>query len=151
MSITKKIDEDWKAAFKAGDPAKVALSSIRSEFKKAAIELGSNGRELDDAQAITVLGRMAKQRKESAEEYTKGAREDLAATELSELAVIQKYLPAQLSAEELRAMIAIAIKDSGATTVQHMGKVMKILSSQIKGKADGKQVKEMVEAALGAA
>lgn len=149
MSLTKQIDTDWKIAMKSGDPIKSALSQIRAEFKKAAIDSKLTGdRELDDVQAITVLGRMAKQRKESIEEYQKANREDLVSAESAELTAIQKYLPTQLSESEIVQAVLTAIKETSSVTVGDVGKVMRILAPKMKGKADGKKVRDLVEETL---
>jgi uncharacterized protein len=145
MTVVKEVYDAWKSALKKGDASKGTYSQIRAEFLKAGVALGGPLRELGDEDAITVLHRMAKQRKESVEEYRKGNRIDLVEAESAELAVIQRYLPTQLSPEELAKLIGDAVREVAPKTEGDAGKVMRILASQIKGKADGKQVMETVK------
>ena len=146
MSLLERIDADLKAALKSSD--KLRLSTVR--LLKAAVKNQQidKGRELSDEEILSVIGSMAKQRKESIEQFSKGGRTDLAEQEKSELAVLQSYLPAQLSPEELDRIIREAIQESGATDEKEIGKVMRVLMPKIKGLADGKEVNDRVRELL---
>ena len=135
-----------KSAMKARD--KERLSTIRlilAEFKRIEVD---ERIEVDDARALAVLDKMVKQRRDSAEQYTSAGREELAATENAEIAVIQEYLPAQLSEEELIAMVDAAIAASDATGMQAMGPVMGQLKPQLQGRADIGAVSQLVKSRL---
>ena len=142
MSIVDQLVEDMKAAMKSGDKVKLnTIRQLRAQLKDAQIALG---RELTDDDAISVLNNAAKKRKEAMEMYKQGGRTDLADKEAAELAVIQDYLPEQLSREELEKVIDEAIAKVNATTMQDMGKVMGVVMPQVRGRADGKQVQQIV-------
>ena len=147
MSLLRKLDDDLKSAMKASDSLKVSvLRMAKSSVKYRKIE---TGKEPSDDDIISVLSVMAKQRKESIEQFSKGGRPELAEKESMELAVIQGYLPEQLSPEELDKIIIGAIKESAAEGLKDIGKVMRIVMLMTKGAADGKlvnqKVKEMLE------
>jgi uncharacterized protein len=151
MGLYKDIGTAWKEAMKARDPKKDVLSSIRTEVTNKVINTRSDGAgEIDapDDVVLDVLGKMAKQRKESIEEYKKGGRQDLVDKESFELSVIESFLPQKMSADELNAAVKQAITDSGATSAKDMGKVMKVIMERVKGRADGKDVQTAVKAAL---
>ncbi|MGF1481317.1 MAG: GatB/YqeY domain-containing protein [Cyanophyceae cyanobacterium] len=150
MSLKEQITEDIKSAMKAKD--KVRLETVRS-IKKALlekeVELRPSGQaSLTEDQELELLAQQAKQRRESIEQYRQGGREDLAQREAQELAVIETYLPQQLSKEELNAVLDEIIASVGATSPKDMGKVMGPAMKQLKGKADGKQVQAMVKSKL---
>lgn len=150
MSLKQRIDEEIKAAMKSKD--KVRLETVRS-IKKVILEKevsvrASGAETLTPEQEIEVLVQLAKQRRESIEQYRKAGREDLAAKEAEELAIIEEYLPKQLSEEEISAIIDEIIAQVGATSAKDMGKVMGPAMQQLKGKADGKKVQEIVKAKL---
>lgn len=152
MSLQDQISEDWKAAMKARDPKKDALGLIRTELKNVAISTraaGDQGTSIGDDAAMEVLAKMAKQRRESIAEYQKGGREDLVAKESLELSVIETYLPAALSVDELAVLVEQAITATGASSMKDMGKLMGVLMPQIKGRADGKAVQDLVRQKLG--
>ncbi len=147
MSIVERIQADQKSALKAGEKERLsALRLLSSELGNRRIELGSD---LTDEDAIEVLMKALKQRRESEEQYAKGARPELAAREAAEAEVIRGYLPAQLSDEELNAMIDAAIAESGATTMKDMGAVMGRLMPKVKGRAEGAVVSARVKERLG--
>ena len=151
MSLYNDISAGWKEAMKARDPKKDALASIRSEVKKRAIDGRSEGGgEINpgDDLVLEVLGKMAKQRKESIEEYTKGDRADLAEKEQFELTVIESFLPKKLSQEEVASLVKEAIAEVGATSSKDLGKAMKAALAKVNGRADGKDVQNLVKAAL---
>ena len=146
MSLLKRLDEDLKAAMKRSDA--ISLSALR--MAKAAIKNVQidKGRELSDEEILSVLSSMAKQRRESIEQFSKGGREELAEKERQELAVLQSYMPAQLSPDEVEKLIVQAIQESSARSETDMGKVMKLLMPKIKGVADGKWVNNRVKELL---
>lgn len=146
MSLLKRIDEDLKAAMKSSDAIRLsALRMAKAAMKNLQIE---KSRELSDEEIIAVLSTMAKQRRESIDQFSKGGRKDLAEKEQMELSVLQSYMPAQLSPDELENLIAQAIQESSARSEADMGKVMKVLMPKIKGVADGKWVNTRVKELL---
>lgn len=150
MGLKDRIGEDIKAAMKAKD--KVRLETVRS-IKKVILEketsLRPSGQDaLTEEQEIEVLTSLAKQRKDAVEQYQNAGREDLAEKEAQELAIIEEYLPAQLSDAEVEAVIDQLIQASGASSVKDMGKVMGPAMKQLKGKADGAKVQSIVKAKL---
>ncbi|MDP2345226.1 MAG: GatB/YqeY domain-containing protein [Deltaproteobacteria bacterium] len=151
MSLIDDITAGWKEAMKARDPKKDALASIRAEVKKKGIDARTDGAgELvpTDELVLEVLAKMAKQRKESIEEYTKGDRQDLADKEIFELGVIESFLPKKLSSEEVAAMVKEAIAETGSTSAKDLGKAMKAAMTKVNGRADGKEIQNLVKAAL---
>lgn len=152
MPLLTDIDDGWKLAMKARDPKKDVLSAIRTEVKNRVINTRTEGGGAivaGDDVVTEVLVKMAKQRREAIEEFTKGAREDLVAKETFELSVIEQYLPAKMTADELATLVKATVADVGATGPKDMGKVMKALTEKTKGKADGRDVQAAVKAALG--
>ncbi len=151
MSLKDQITEDIKAAMKSGD--KVRLETVRSIKKvileKEAAVRPSGQTSLTEAQEMEVLVQLAKQRRDSIEQYQKAGRTDLADQESQELAILEEYLPKQLSDEEVEQAIDAIIAQVGATSAKDMGKVMGPAMQQLKGKADGKKVQELVKAKLG--
>lgn len=147
MSIKDRLSAELKEAMKAKDAAKV--STIRMVLSAAKYKEIEAGKPLDDDGMVSVLSTAAKQRREAIEQYVKGGREDLADKETAELAVIESYLPEQMSAEDVEALVKKAISDTGAAGPKDMGKVMKQLMPAVKGKADGKLVNELVKKHLG--
>jgi len=149
MSLKGQITEDMKSAMKAGDKDRLkTVRLILAAIKQIEVDTRE---ELDDAAVLTVLTKMVKQRRDSVDQFEKGNREDLAAIERAEIAVLNEYLPDQLSAEELAAMIDEAIRATGAEGIRDMGKVMAQLKSKAAGRADmgalGAQVKQRLTAA----
>jgi uncharacterized protein YqeY len=150
MSLKARIDEDIKVAMKAKD--KLRLETVRS-IKKAILEkevaLRPKGQDsLNQEQEIEMLAQQAKQRRDSIEQYQQAARQDLADKESQELAIIETYLPKQLSEEELNTVLAEIIASVGATSAKDLGKVMGTAMQQLKGKADGKKIQELVKKKL---
>ena len=150
-TLKERISEDIKTAMKARD--KIRLATIRS-IKKVILEKETEVRpkgqdQLTPEQELELLAQQAKQRRDSIEQYRKGGRDDLADKEAQELAIIETYLPAQLSPEEIEAIIDKIIESVGASSPKDMGKVMGPAMKELKGKADGKQVQEIVKAKLG--
>ena len=146
QSLAQTIRAAMKAAMKARD--KERLSTIRlilAEFKRIEVD---ERIEVDDARALAVLDKMVKQRRDSAEQYTSAGRDELAARENAEIAVIQEYLPAQLSEDELITMVDAAIAASDASGMQAMGAVMGQLKPQLQGRADIGAVSQLVKSRL---
>ena len=146
MSMKQTIQNAMKDAMRAKD--KVRLSAIRliqAEFKRIEVD---ERIEIDDARALAVLDKMIKQRRDSISQYEAAGRQELADVEIAEIAVIQDFLPAALSDEEISAMIQAAIEQTGATSMADMGKVMGIIKPQIQGRADAGAVSGLVKASL---
>lgn len=142
------ISEDIKKAMLARDKVTLeALRGIKKEFLEAKTAKGSDGN-LADEQAIKILQKMQKQRKDTAQIYQEQNRPELAEAELAEVAVIEKYLPAPMTDQELEAAINSVIQTVGATGPQDMGKVMGIASKQLAGQAEGRLISEKVKALL---
>jgi uncharacterized protein len=141
MAITEQIKTDLQGAMRAGEKEKVgALRMVLSELQKAAKEGG------DDE--LAVLRRERKRRLEAAEQFREGGRPELAAGEEAEGELIGGYLPAELSNEELAAIVEQAVRDSGAESVKDMGAAMRTAMAAVDGRADGKRVSGLVRAAL---
>ena len=144
MSLLEQVQTDTKDAMRAGDRERVnALRLISNELQKAHKE--STG---DQADEVAVLQRERKRRLEAAEAYREAAREDLADGEEREAELIQTYLPAQLSDEELRAIVGDVVAESGASSPKEMGKVMSQVMPRVQGRADGKRVSALVKELL---
>jgi len=140
-----QVSADIKTAMLARDKVALeALRGIKKEFIEAKTAKGSDGNLVDEV-AIKILQKMVKQRKESAHIYIEQNRPELAETELAEAVVIEKYLPAQMSKEELEAVVAEIISQVGAAGPQDMGKVMGVATKQLAGKTEGKLISEMVK------
>ena len=141
MSLLSQIQDDVKGAMKAGERERVhALRLIVNELQKAAKENGGD--------EIEVLQRERKRRFEAAEAYRDGGRTDLAQAEEREAEIIGSYMPAQVSDEELDAIVGDAVAESGATSPKEMGQVMALVMPQVKGRADGKRVSAVVKEKL---
>lgn len=150
MSLKDQIGEDIKSAMKAKD--KIRLETVRSIKKvllEKEIELRGKGKDtLTSEDEIEVLVQQAKQRRDSIEQYLQAGRKDLADKEKTELDIIETYLPAQISDTELEEIIANIITKLGATTAKDLGKVMGVAIKELKGKADGKKIQELVKSKL---
>ncbi len=148
MNLFDQVSEDIKDAMRAKDKIKLeALRGMKKEFLEAKTAKGATD-ELSDEAAIQILQKMAKQRRDSAEIYTTQNRADLAEKELAELAVIEAYLPKQLSQDELDTKIAEIISQVGASSPADMGKVMGIATKSLAGLAAGKAISETVKKLL---
>lgn len=148
MNLFEQISGDIKNAMLAKDKVRLeALRGIKKEFIEAKTAKGASGELTDDA-AMKILAKMAKQRKETAELYTAQSRPELAEAELAEAAVIESYLPAQLSEAELTAELQRIIAETGATSAKEMGKVMGVASKALAGRADGKAISAKVRELL---
>ena len=148
MSLEAKIMDHMKEAMRAKDSVALeALRAIKSAIILAKTEAGATDTLTED-QEIKMLQRLVKMRKDSAEIFTTQNRPDLAEPELAQIAVIEKFLPAQLSEEEVEAVIAKIISETGASGIASMGKVMGLASAQIGGQAEGKVISGIVKKLL---
>lgn len=148
MGLFEKVSEDIKAAMLARDKMRLeALRGMKKEFLEAKTAKGSDG-ELSDETAVRILSKMVKQRRESAQIYNEQNRSDLAQEELAQAAVIEEYLPKQLSDEELAAALKEIIGRVGATSQKEMGKVMGVATKELAGKAEGKAISAKVRELL---
>lgn len=148
MNLFDKVSGDIKTAMLARDKVRLeALRGIKKEFLEAKTAKGGDG-ELSDDAALKILAKMVKQRKESASIYTEQNREDLAGEELAQAAIIEEYLPKQLSEEELAAALKEIIARVGATSAKEMGKVMGTATKELAGKAEGKAISAKVRELL---
>lgn len=147
--LYEQISEDIAKAMKARDKARLmALRSIKKYFIEAKTAPGAND-ELTDEKAIQILAKLAKQGRDTAAIYANQSRQDLADEELTQVAVIEEYLPRQLSAEELRSELQAIITQVGAGSPRDMGRVMGVASKVLAGKAEGRAISAMVKELLG--
>ena len=147
--LYEQISEDIAKAMKARDKARLmALRSIKKYFIEAKTAPGAND-ELTDEKAIQILAKLAKQGRDTAAIYANQSRQDLADEELTQVAVIEEYLPRQLSAEELRSELQAIITQVGASSPRDMGRVMGVASKALAGKAEGRAISAMVKELLG--
>ncbi len=148
MALFEKVNADIKSAMLARDHVRLeTLRGIKKEFLEAKTAPGADG-DLSDDTAMKILVKMVKQRKESADIYNTQNRPELAAEELAQAAVIEEYLPKQLTDEELTAAISEIIARVGATSVKEMGKVMGVASKELAGRAEGKAISAKVKQLL---
>ena len=148
MDMFDKIGADIKSAMLAKDKVRLeALRGVKKEFLEAKTAKGGDGT-LSDDNALKILAKMVKQRRESAAIYTEQGRQDLADNELAEAAVIEEYLPKQLSEEELTAELKAIIAQVGASSAKEMGKVMGVASKALAGRADGRVISAKVKELL---
>jgi uncharacterized protein YqeY len=139
MTLQERIDSDLKDAMRAKDASKLGvLRLLKSALKYATIAKSGAEGELNDAEAVQVIRKQAKQRQDSIESFEKGGRAELAAKEKEELSILQSYLPQAMSAEELAKVVREAIAETSATSKAQMGLVMKALQSKVAGRADGR-------------
>ena len=142
-SLTVKIQEDLKTAMKRGDRATVsALRLIIAAIKQREID---TRKALTDSEAVVILNRLSKQRKDSISQYLAASRNDLASVEENELKIIEGYLPEQLSSEEIESKVLSAIESIGAKSLKDMGKVMAKLKAELQGNADMSLVSEITK------
>lgn len=147
MTLLEQINSDIKAAMKAKDKEKLqALRAVKAAFMLEMTKTGST--EIADADALKIVQKLAKQRKDSADTYVAGGRQELADVELQEMSFIEAYLPAQISDEELTAAIKVLIEKTGASSIKDMGKVVGMASKELAGRADGKAIADKVKALL---
>ena len=149
MAIVEQVEKDLVAALKAQDSLRLSvLRMMKAALMNKKVE---HGKAVDDQEALAVFRTLAKQRHESVEAFRKGGREDLASKEEAEIKIVESYLPAAASDEEIESAVAGAIAETGAATPKDIGKAMKAAMAKLAGKnADGKRVNEKVRARLGA-
>jgi hypothetical protein len=147
MSLKERITDDMKAAMRAGEKDRLGvIRMITSAIKQREVD---ERIVLDDTQVLSVLEKMIKQRKESVEQFKAGSRQDLADKEAAEITLLQGYMPTQLSAVELDALINDAVAATGAASIKDMGKVMAIIKTKAQGRADMGAVGAKIKAKLG--
>ncbi len=144
MSLLERLNQDMKEAMKSKDKEKLSvIRMVKASLQNEAIKLGKD--ELTEEEEITVLSREVKQRKDSLHEFKEAGRDDLVEKLNNELNVLQVYMPEQLSSEELEQIVLQTIQEVNATSKKEMGKVMGALMPKVKGKADGTEVKQLVQ------
>lgn len=145
--IKSTVSAAVKTAMRARDkPALIVLRMVMSEFKRIEVD---ERIELDDARILELLDRLVKQRKDSEKQYRDADRVDLAEIEAFEIGVIQTFLPASLSVDEIESIVKEAVTESGAESMKDMGKVMAIVKPQVQGRADMGEISKIVKAQLG--
>lgn len=143
MNLSERLSDDMKQAMKNQDKFKLTtIRMVRASIKNLEIDLK---RPLDDSEVLDILSREIKQRKDSLQEFEKAGRDDLATALRAEIEIISQYLPAQLSEEEIKAIVTQTIQELGASSKAEMGKVMGALLPKVKGRADGKLVNQLVQ------
>lgn len=148
MNLFDRISEEIKKAMLAKDKVRLdALRSVKKEFIEAKTAKGASD-EFTDEKAVSILQKMVKQRKESAEIFSAQNREDLSGPEIEQMKVIQEFLPEQLSQEELDTVIQTIIQETGATSLKEMGKVIGAANKKLAGKAEGRAISETVKRLL---
>ena len=146
MSLKERITEDMKTAMRSGDKERLGqIRMLQAAIKQREVDERIT---LDDTQVMAVLEKMIKQRREAIAQFEAGGRADLAAKEATEITLLQTYLPEQLSAAELEALVAAAIAETGATTVKDMGKVMGLVKGRAAGRADMGAVGALIKSKL---
>nr|WP_269799121.1 GatB/YqeY domain-containing protein [Marinicella sediminis] len=146
MTLKAQILNDIKTAMKAKDKETLGTTRMLTAAIKQ-VEVDER-RELDDADILAVVSKMIKQRKDAADQYAQADRQDLQEKELTEITVLEQYLPEQLSADEVNAVIAAVIAETGAAGMKDMGQVMAGVKTKVAGQADMGQVSQLVKAAL---
>ena len=148
MTIFDKISEDIKSAMKARDKVRLeTLRNIKKVFLEAKTAPGANDT-LEDADALKIISKLAKQGRETAATYQQAGRADLADGELAQVAVLEEYLPKQLSEEDIEAAVRNIIAQTGASSMKDMGRVMGLASKQMAGQADGRTISAIVKRLL---
>jgi uncharacterized protein YqeY len=146
-TLKERITDDMKAAMRSGEKERLgAIRMITAAIKQREVDERIS---LDDAQVLSVLEKMIKQRKESVEQFKAGNRQDLADKEAAEITLLQGYMPSQLSTAELDALINDAVASTGAASIKDMGKVMAIIKTKAQGRADMGAVGAKIKAKLG--
>lgn len=150
MILQEQINADIITAMKAKDEASLrALRALKSALLLAATAEGATGDNISDEQAIKIFQKLAKQRKESMEIFLQNGRTELASKEKEELDVIEKYLPKQMSEEEIKAALTAVIQEAGANSAADFGKAMPLAMKALSGKADGKIISALLKQLLG--
>ena len=144
-TFAAQVISDLKDAMKARDTvALTTLRALKTALTNAAIESGNKDNVVSDADALALVRKQIKQRNDSIEQFESAGRAELAENEKAEIVVLEKYLPAPLSAEEVSAIVADAISETGASSRADMGKVMKVVQEKVAGRADGKTLSQEV-------
>ncbi|QJC52558.1 GatB/YqeY domain-containing protein [Paenibacillus albicereus] len=143
MSLSQRLDDDMKQAMRDKDKFRLTtIRMVRAAVKNQEIDLK---RPLEDGEVLDIVSREIKQRKESLQEFQKAGRDDLVKDVAAEIDIISVYLPAQLTEEEIKAIVQQTIQETGASSKADMGKVMSALMPKVKGRADGKLVNQTVQ------
>lgn len=146
MSLLSRLNDDMKTAMKAKDKESLqVIPMIKSSIQNEQIK---EGHDLTEEEELTVLSREMKQRRDSLHEFEEAGRDDLAEKVKSEIVIVEKYMPEQLSDEEIRQLVQEAITQTGASSMKEFGKVMGAIMPKVKGKADGNQVNAIVKELL---
>ena len=144
-TISDNIMGELKEAMKSKDTVALnTLRALKTAFTNAGIEKGGLGTELDEGEELAIVRKQIKQRQDSIEQYEKAGRAELAENEKKEIAVLEKYLPQALSAEEIAEIVVAAVEETGASSRADMGKVMKLVQEKAAGRADGKLLSQEV-------
>jgi uncharacterized protein len=150
MTLEERLDADLKEAMRSGDHVrKMAIRSVKAAITEAKVA-GTEARTLTDQDVQNIIGRQAKQRRESIAEFAKGGRQDLVAKEEAELSVLEQYMPEQLDEAAIRERAHAAIAELGVTDMRGFGPVMKHLSTELRGRADGQLINRVVKEMLAA-
>ncbi len=145
MTLFEQINADYIAAYKAKETVRVSvLRMLKTSVKNRLVELRRPGGELSDEEMLDIVLKEGKQRRDSIAEYEKAGRSDLASREAEELAILEAYLPAAMSEEELAAAVEQAVAEAGASSPREMGKVMSLLMPRCKGRVDGRKLSQAV-------
>lgn len=146
MSLKQRLTDDMKTAMKAGEKDRLAtIRLINAAIKQKEVD---ERVEMDDARVLAVLEKMVKQRKDSIEQYDKAGRDDLAAVERAEMAIIEQYLPEKMGEAEIKAAIEAAVAETGASGPADMGKLMGVLKPRLAGQADMGEVSKLIKQRL---
>jgi hypothetical protein len=149
MTLEERLDADLKDAMKSGDTTrKLAIRAVKTAITEAKVS-GTEAKTVNDADVLAIITKQVKQRRDSIIEYNKGGRPDLAAQEQAEIAVLEVYLPQQLSEAEIRERAQAVIAELGVTDMKGFGSVMKRLSADLRGIADGQIINRVVRELLG--
>lgn len=147
MTLLEQINSDMKAAMRAKDKEKLqAIRAVKTAFTLEMTKTGSS--EIADADALKIVQKLAKQRKDSADTFVSAGRQELADAELNEMSYIEAYLPAQINDEELTEIIKGLVEKTGASSIKDMGKVVGMASKELAGRADGKTIADKVKSLL---
>ncbi len=150
MTLIEQITQDIKTAMKAKNKiALEALRGIKKELIEASTAEGADGT-VSEEDGVKIMQKMVKQRKDASTIFTEQGREDLAEKENAEIEVIAKFLPEQITGDELEKLVAAVVEKSGASSMKEMGKVMGMASKELGGKADGKEIADLVKKILNA-
>lgn len=148
MKIIERVNEDMKEAMRARDKIRLeALRAIKTAFTLAKTQGGSSG-EIPVEEELRIIQKLVKQRRESAEIYKSQSRDDLFQKEIAEAEILEKYLPVKMNRDELESYLSAVIKRTGASGMKDMGKIMGIVTKELAGKADGKEIAAVVKELL---